>query len=321
MRFAGAAVEGDTLALVTVLSNSVELKQGTTVAKVRLRLHGGASVETDLRAGIDTAEWAHDRPDVRAAIQHARATVFDSRAGDESNSFSSHRYVAHMPLGTRGRVTKIEIENVTERVPLSLSKATFYDSASKNATPLALSSSEWWEPIYQQDGALLLHNQRAQPRAWLVGEAEAVDGEEALRRIRGESEKEFDPRRTALLEVPAEELPLLAGGELLNATARIVTYEPSRVVIETNAPGAAVLVVSEIIYPGWEATVDGATARIHATNYLLRGVALPAGAHRVEMRYRAPAARNGAFISLFSLLLLGGLIVSARRGKWRARDV
>jgi hypothetical protein len=173
-----------------------------------------------------------------------------------------------------------------------------------------------WQTEEEFEGVVILRNLRAQPRAWLVGHAEAVDGEEALRRIRGESETKFDPRRTALLEVKPEELPALAGGELLNASARIVSYEPGRLVIETSAPGATVLVTSEIIYPGWEATVDGAASRIHTTNYLLRGVALTAGAHRVEMRYRAPAARNGALISLFSLLLLGGLIVAARRGEW-----
>jgi hypothetical protein len=316
MNFACGAAEGDTLALVTVLSNSVELKQGTIVAKMRLQLSGGTTVERDLRAGVDTAEWAHERPDVRAVIQHALAPVFDSRAGDESHSFSSHRYLARMPLGARVRLDKIEITNVTETVPLSLVKATLYDSANENSTPLVLASSETWEPIYQKDSALLMHNRRALPRAWLVGEAESVDGEEALRRIRGESAHEFDPRRTALLEVKPEELPTLTGGALPHdATARIVSYEPSRLIIETNAPGAAVLVVSEIIYPGWEATVDGVATRIHATNYLLRGVVVPAGVHRVEMRYRAPAARIGAIISACALLLLCGLTLY----DWRMR--
>jgi hypothetical protein len=179
-----------------------------------------------------------------------------------------------------------------------------------------------WQTEEEFEGVLILRNARALPRAWLVGEAEAVDGEEALQRIRGESNKTFDPRRTALLEVKTEELPKLEGGELPpEATARLVSYEPSRLVIETNAPRATVLVVSEIIYPGWEARIDGEATRIHATDYVLRGVSVPAGVHRVEMRYGAPAARNGAIISLLSLLVLGGLIVYARRGETRAHDL
>jgi hypothetical protein len=165
-----------------------------------------------------------------------------------------------------------------------------------------------WQTEQEFDGIVILRNLRARPRAWLVGEAEAVDGEEALRRIRGESEHEFDPRRTALLEVAPHELPVLAGGELsAGSTARVVEYQANGLVVETNASRASVLVVSEMVYPGWEASVDGQAARIHATNYLLRGVAVPAGAHRVEMRYRAPAARAGAVISACALLLLCGL--------------
>jgi hypothetical protein len=321
----GTAVEGDTLALVTVLSNSIDVKQAETVARVRLRIAGGATVERELRAGVDTAEWAHERADVRARIQHSLAPVFDAHAGDESNSFSSYRYLARIPLGARAHLEKIEIVNTTKGATLNVVKATLYDAAGvKNATPLVLASSGWWETIYQKDGALVMRNRRAQPRAWLVGEAQAVDAEEALRRIRGESVHEFDPRRTALLEVAASQLPVLSGGELPpESTARIVEYQPSHLVIETSAPRASVLVVSEMIYPGWEATVDGTPARIHAADYLLRGVFVPAGAHRVEMRYTAPAARMGAIISASTLLLLCGLAIydwrTTRRGQKQSR--
>jgi hypothetical protein len=320
IRFAAGAAEGDTLALVTVLSNSIEVGQGETVAKVRLHVAGGATFERELRAGVDTAEWAHERADVRRKIQHSLAPVFDAHAGDESTSFSSYRYLARSPTGARAHIEKIEITNTTKGATLNVVKATLYDSMSKSSTPLTLASSGWWETIYQKNGALVMRNQRALPRAWLVGEAEAVDGEEALRRIRGESTHAFDPRRTALLEVAPQELPALAGGELsTESTARIVEYQPNRVVIETSASKAAVLVVSEMIYPGWEATVDGAEARIEATNYLLRGVLVPAGAHRVEMRYRATAARTGALISACALLLLCGLAIYDWRSTQAAR--
>jgi len=66
-------------------------------------------------------------------------------------------------------------------------------------------------------------------------------------------------------------------------------------------------------YPGCEATVDGAPVAIYTTDYLLRGVIVPGGTHRIEMRYAAPAARSGALISLLSLLVLGGIAVYARR--------
>jgi uncharacterized membrane protein YfhO len=100
-----------------------------------------------------------------------------------------------------------------------------------------------------------------------------------------------------------------------------VRYEPTHLALETNAPTATVAVVSELFYPGWTATVDGVAQPIYLTNFLLRGVAVPAGQHRIEMQYRAPAARNGALISLCTLLLIILLSVLARRRARPGRGV
>lgn len=318
VKLTGAPAPRDQLALVTTLANSTDVAQGAVVGRIRIVDQNGQAVEVSLRAGIDTAEWAHERPDVKANIKHKLAPAFAGYQGDEANSFTAYRYWTRLPLAGRPTVSHIEITNVTPHATLILSKATLYDVAGNNSTPLARDPrSEFWRTVYDQDKVIILQNARACPRAWLVGEAESVGDEEALRKIRGDGGREFNPRRTALLEVPAAELPQLPGGELSSdSSARIVSYEPSRVRIETSATTPAVLVLSEIFYPGWEATVDGRPTRILLADYLLRAVSLPAGQHTVEMRYRAPAARNGAMISGLTLCLLLGLSV----GSYLKRD-
>lgn len=193
-----------------------------------------------------------------------------------------------------------------------------------NATPTAY--ADVWQVAREQRETLILRNTRAMPRAWLVAEVESVTGEAALARIRGSGVKQFEPRRTALWEVPATDLPALPGGDLAaGSTARIVSYEAARLRIETEAPTPAILVVSEIFYPGWMATIDGQPAPIRATDYLLRGIALPAGRHSVEMHYAAPAAHRGALISIGTLIALLGLggfaLVTALRNKRRASEL
>jgi hypothetical protein len=184
--------------------------------------------------------------------------------------------------------------------------------------PPAPVSTARWEPVYDAGGLVVVRNRNALPRAWLVAEAESVDGEQALRRIRGGGAS-FDPRRTALLEDEPGALPALPGGELAGGSAaRVAAYEPNRIVVETDAPTPTLLILSEIFYPGWEASVDGRGERIHLTDFLLRGVAVPAGQHRVEMRYVAPQARNGAFVSGSALASLAGLWFAARRRARRA---
>jgi hypothetical protein len=210
-------------------------------------------------------------------------------------------------LNTRHLVTFANFATVPHRAPDSIS------------APDVLASGRW-TVVGVEGNVLVLANARALPRAWLASEAESVDGEEALRRIRGEGAKEFDPRRTALLEVAPAELPALAGGELeAGSGATVVSYAADRIAIETRADKPSVLVVSEIFYPGWEATVDGRPTPLRLTDFLLRGVYVDAGSHRVEMRYRPPALRYGALISLSTLLLLSALGVFSVKLK-RAGD-
>jgi hypothetical protein len=322
---AGDAAQGDTLALVTTLANAGNISDGAPVARIIIHTADGQSIERALRAGPETAEWAHERADVRPVVRHSLAPVFDARPGDDKNSFPSYRYLARINLGQRQRIARVEIVKLVAQISIILWKASLYDSSAGASAPLwkpgavnPLSSLDpsRWETVYQQDGALILQNKRALPRAWLTPEAEAVTEEEGWKRIRGLSERPFDPRRTALLETSSGNLPPVSGQPLsASASARIVSYEPNRLVIETNADRPAILVVSELFYPGWAAIVDGAETPIYRTDFLLRGTAVPAGTHRVELRYTAPGARAGAMISLCALLVVGALAIHVGRSK------
>lgn len=312
----GASDVADSLSIVSNLANSADLVQGSAVAKIKFHLSDGRILERELKAGIDTAEWAHERRDVKAIIRHALPPVFESLPGDDQNSFPANRYRAQIELGEKTGVDQIEIENMTERASLAVTKAAMVDSSNRKATGLTQRLPDHWRKIYEHDGAMIFENQRAMPRVWLTAAAEAVSSDEALQRIRGQSEKTFEPKNVALLEAPPDVLSNLTGGEYGGspANAKISSYEPNRLVIETSAEKTAVLIVSEINYPGWEATIDGAQASIYAADYLLRGIILPAGNHIVEMRYTAPAARAGAVISIFSLLLIAGFWFRAMSG-------
>ncbi len=60
----------DRLALVSHSGLSAGFTQGTEIARLELTDASGQSTEHPIRVGIETAEWAYDRGDVRAVIQH-----------------------------------------------------------------------------------------------------------------------------------------------------------------------------------------------------------------------------------------------------------
>ncbi len=62
----------DTLTLVSHSGLSAGFAQGTEIARLRLTDASGSVTEHPIRVGVETAEWAYDRGDVRAVIQHNR---------------------------------------------------------------------------------------------------------------------------------------------------------------------------------------------------------------------------------------------------------
>ncbi|HEX7294775.1 MAG TPA: YfhO family protein, partial [Pyrinomonadaceae bacterium] len=308
----------DSILLITSLSNSVDVPQGSIVGKVRITTVDGKVIERDLQAGIDTAEWAHERPDVLVRIKHQLATPYEHIDIPGKDGFRAYRYRTELPLGAFKEVRLVEITNLSPSANLALLGVGLVDSQTKKTVFLSPPYSGFWKKVYEKEYTIILRNERAMPRAWLVTGAEAVDGEEALRRIRGESPKDFDPRQSVLLEVNQDELPRLSGGPLpSDSGAKITSYKPNSLEIETNAPVPTVLVVSEMFYPGWVATIDGQSTRILLADFLLRGISVPAGKHTISMRYTAPAARYGAMISAATIIGLIGLIVVAYRRRHR----
>ena len=55
--------------------------------------------------------------------------------------------------------------------------------------------------------------------------------------------------------------------------------------------------------------MDGAETPIYQTDYLLRGVALPAGKHTVVMEYKAPAFWKGVYVSGFTFFIVIALAI------------
>ena len=75
--------------------------------------------------------------------------------------------------------------------------------------------------------------------------------------------------------------------------------------------------LSDVCYPGWQATVDGRDVPIERVDYLLRGVAVGPGRHTVELAYRPASWRAGRMVSALAALALAAAVALSRR---RARQ-
>jgi hypothetical protein len=86
------------------------------------------------------------------------------------------------------------------------------------------------------------------------------------------------------------------------------SYDRQELHVRTATPGT--LVLSEIDYPGWRASVNGGAATIRRMDGLLRGIEVPAGESQVEFQYAPRSILAGAAITILSLLAgFGGLLL------------
>jgi hypothetical protein len=152
---------------------------------------------------------------------------------------------------------------------------------------------------------------------WFVDKVQLVkNADEEMKSL-----DKFDPLETAFVDQKfSADLAGYTGGKDSSSAIRLVGYAPNDLNYEYTAPKGQVAIFSEIYYqPGWVATVDGRETPIFRANYVLRGMLLPAGSHKVEMKFEPKSYYTGEKVSLATsvliILLFGGALFLEFRPK------
>ncbi|MGH9845737.1 MAG: YfhO family protein, partial [Blastocatellia bacterium] len=303
------------IALVTTMTDASLIREAAPVARIRLHTKDGRAIERELLAGRDTSEWAWDRADVKASVKHGRAPLAESW---DSGGFEGHRYLSRFAFD-RAEIERVEIESLLKApdtgageagAGLMILRASLHDATTGAATALdrSLLPAERWRRIAGFGWIEVYENLRFLPRAWFVNRLIAQPSAEVLRTLREgkfAGGAPFDPAETALMEMEdfgARAIPLPAVAGRSRSEVKITRYEPLRIELLTRHSHPGFLVLSEIYYRGWEAKIDGRRAPVERVNYALRGLAVPAGDHRIEFFFRAPSFRLGAKYSLIGVV-------------------
>ncbi len=112
---------------------------------------------------------------------------------------------------------------------------------------------------------------------------------------------DLDPSREAILEESLEGFESQNGAHA-SGSATIVARTANEVSVSTSCERAALLVLSESYYPGWQAEVDGQKAKVLVADCLFRAVQLPPGNHAVVFRFRPKSFMIGAGISCVGIV-------------------
>ena len=165
-------------------------------------------------------------------------------------------------------------------------------------------------------------NKYAFGNAWFAESVDfADDANEELAKTRI-----TDPRRVAVVDQAFNDMiPKSSFTPARGDTISLLSYQPDELVYKYNASGERLAVFSEIYYPaGWEASIDGNRTEYFRTDYVLRGMILPAGSHEVRFTFRPSSYYTGNTICLASsiifFILAAGYIIYEFINRNKAKD-
>lgn len=167
--------------------------------------------------------------------------------------------------------------------------------------------------IAQYPDVDVFENVRAQPRAWMVGEKIVLNDGDVLQTLKTgllPNGHLFKPNSAVLSSEGVNTLsPNFSG------IANIVKIADTSIEVETNSNSDGYLVLSDIAYPGWLAKIDGVETNIILSDYVLRGLPVPAGRHNIQLEYRPIALLSGIGVSILGSILLAAVVIRRLRIK------
>lgn len=125
--------------------------------------------------------------------------------------------------------------------------------------------------VYQEGETRVYENAKVLPRAFFVTRLiPATSNQDGIEKLFANQAYLTD---TATIGYTGP-IPVLSSGKV-----RITSYNPNEVILTTENTGEGFMVLTDVSYPGWKATIDGKSVNIYTTDYAFRGIFVSKGRH------------------------------------------
>ena len=100
------------------------------------------------------------------------------------------------------------------------------------------------------------------------------------------------------------------------------SYKPAHIVFDTKSDTASVLLLNDQYDPHWSVTVDSKPAELLRCNFIMRGVYLTPGEHKVEFYFSLPVKPLYVTLSamVVGILLCGFLFYLEHKPRTPAKN-
>lgn len=163
----------------------------------------------------------------------------------------------------------------------------------------------------------VLKNPFSLGNAWTAGNIIWVNSPDEEILMLGDSS--FNPKNSVIIDKKFKEY---VGDIQFQSvgTISMTDYKANHISYQFNSLEEKLVVFSEVFYDkGWKAYLDGNEVKHIRVNYILRGLKVPAGDHKIEFKYDLPIYHTASFVSFSGsfiiILLLFGLLFFKIKGR------
>jgi hypothetical protein len=169
-------------------------------------------------------------------------------------------------------------------------------------------------PLQQGDSAVV--NPGCLGAVWFIKGVKAEKDASAVMN----SLTRFNPADTAVI-FSKDAAQVTSGAASPGDSIYLVNNDNDQVLYRSKSSQNRFAVFSEVYYDkGWKAFIDGKESPIIRTNYVLRGLAIPAGEHEIRFTFHPSSYYTGETISFIAGLLAYLLLIAACIQLYRTRN-
>jgi len=175
--------------------------------------------------------------------------------------------------------------------------------------------SSKYKLIFDNLNYRIYENTNVFPRAFMVYDYKVIsDGKKSLEYLK---ENDFRLRDEVILNTPPEvQFEKFSSSSGVANSVKFDFYNSDSVQIDIFTEKDGILVMSDILMPGWDAIVDGRKKKILSANYTFRGVYISAGNHKVTFKYEPSSYTAGVFLSYTGIFISVLFIILGVMKKW-----
>ena len=305
-------VKASQIKIVSFLTGGGQIAENEKVLRISLEKENGDIFVANVLAGKDTYARSVGIENEAASMSGIAATESERREVWEKDKIllsyiSEHalpddKYKA-IELEWTGRGPKNRATSI-KRIDLFDQKTNSHYSVSQKDR--LCSGLNGWDRVEKVKNVLIFEKKEPSERVAVLGEVISLAPEDILKTIKTSvlpDGRPYVPAKTALVEEPFK---FDLENKNFEYSCKIVRNRASRIEIEYFSTAPSFMVLGDLYYPGRKAVIDGEPTHIFRTNYILRGVMVPAGSHTVAFSFSPTSFHVGLIVSAiaFSVICL-----------------